>query len=157
MISGLKVIRNYITSDDENNILSAINQSSGYRHQGSYRNMIRLWVKAVHLPMMKSLCQRLLDDEGLTLKSHQSVLVNEYLPNQGIAPHIDAPEAGEKVAILGLMSSADLVFKRPNYNDVTITINPCDLVVLEGEVRHLWTHEIVKHQQRRYSIVFRNC
>lgn len=90
------------------------------------------------------------------------VIINEYIPGQGIAHHTDHYQFGPKIASLSLNSPANMVFAKDN-TKVEITLQPRSLVILEGQARTKWTHSIPARQrdngvQRgvRYSLTFRS-
>ncbi|HVI39141.1 MAG TPA: alpha-ketoglutarate-dependent dioxygenase AlkB [Anaerovoracaceae bacterium] len=82
------------------------------------------------------------------------VIVNEYLPGQGIAPHIDCqPCFGETVSSLSLLSSVRMNFYKrddPYAEDQSIMLEPKSLLILTGEARNAWTHSI---DRLRYDII----
>ncbi|KAL3932597.1 MAG: hypothetical protein SGPRY_000636 [Prymnesium sp.] len=71
-------------------------------------------------PWMQSICERLLDYAIFppTLPPN-SVALNEYTPNEGIAPHADGPIYAPRVAILSLFSPAVFRFygRQPELNN----------------------------------------
>ena len=96
----------------------------------------------------------------------EQMIVNEYLPGQGIANHIDhALHFGPVVASLSLCSG---VLMRFRYNDQEreLWLEPRSLLVLSGPARWAWSHGIAKRKGdvrdgarvlrgRRVSITFR--
>eukprot|EP01117_Protostelium_nocturnum_P014467 TRINITY_DN5504_c2_g1_i1.p1 TRINITY_DN5504_c2_g1~~TRINITY_DN5504_c2_g1_i1.p1 ORF type:complete len:658 (-),score=227.09 TRINITY_DN5504_c2_g1_i1:30-2003(-) len=71
------------------------------------------------------------------------VTVNEYLPGQGIAPHIDTHSAFEDgMASLSLDSQSVMEFEHPNGEKVAVYLPRRSLVILTGESRYVWTHGI---------------
>lgn len=104
--------------------------------------------------------------QGITAENFNQVIINEYQPGQGIAPHIDNPKFfGDVVCSLSLGSGANMTFEKGSEKrDVYLEVN--SLVVLEGEARHNWTHGISPRKTddvggkrvargRRVSITFR--
>jgi alkylated DNA repair dioxygenase AlkB len=84
------------------------------------------------------------------------VLVNEYLKGQRISAHIDhSSNFGPTIISLSLCSSGTLIYRKAG-ESIKIRVNPCDLVIMDGEARSKWSHELepVK-EQRRMSITFR--
>ena len=109
-------------------------------------------------------CLRLVERGAFEALPNQ-IGVNEYLPGQGIAPHVD--RHGGPVASLSLGSGCvmDLVslFDKPT---VSFWLAPRSLVVIKGEARSAWKHGIARRQKdvingmayrrrRRVSITFR--
>ncbi len=96
------------------------------------------------------------------------VIVNEYLPGQGISAHVDcAPCFGPVIASLSLGGSAEMVFrKRSTGERRRVILEPAMLLILSGEARYNWTHEIPARKSdviegvrrpriRRVSLTFR--
>ncbi|MEQ8433494.1 MAG: alpha-ketoglutarate-dependent dioxygenase AlkB [Oceanicaulis sp.] len=72
------------------------------------------------------------------------VIVNEYLPGQGISAHVDCePCFGPAVASLSLGGEVEMVFrKRSTDGRRSVILEPAMLLILTGEARYNWTHEI---------------
>jgi alkylated DNA repair dioxygenase AlkB len=97
------------------------------------------------------------------------VIANEYLPGQGISAHVDCePCFGETIASLSLLSTCEMVFRRAVTGERrSLMLAPGSLLVLKGEARYDWTHEIParsaddvdgekRPRGRRMSLTFRN-
>ncbi|MBX2853617.1 MAG: alpha-ketoglutarate-dependent dioxygenase AlkB [Rhodobacteraceae bacterium] len=107
-----------------------------------------------------------LADEGLFGAPPDQAIINEYLPGQGIAPHIDCePCFGPVIASLSLGGSCVMVFSREE-RKAPITLAPRSMVVMTGEARELWKHGIPARKSdpgpggsalrgRRVSVTFR--
>lgn len=113
------------------------------------------------------LARRLMSDEHFTNTPDQ-VIANEYLPGQGISKHVDCePCFGPVIASLSLLSPCEMVFRRLDGSArASILLEPRSLVILSGEGRYDWTHEIPARQSdlinglrhprgRRISLTFR--
>jgi len=96
------------------------------------------------------------------------VIVNEYLPGQGITAHIDCePCFGPEIATLSLGDEYPMVFTHTLTGEKREFRLPVgSLCVMSGEARYKWMHEIAKrksdalngvkkHRKRRISITFR--
>ncbi len=96
------------------------------------------------------------------------VIANEYMPGQGISAHVDCePCFGPVVASLSLLSPCEMVFRKlGSERKKGVILEPRSLVILSGEGRYGWTHEIparksdvidgVRHlRSRRVSLTFR--
>lgn len=71
-------------------------------------------------PWLKKLTQRICNQTGLFPSSINHVLINEYLPDQGIMPHQDGPAYFPVVAILSLQSPLVIDFTpHPRLKEVT--------------------------------------
>ncbi|MCH7904990.1 MAG: alpha-ketoglutarate-dependent dioxygenase AlkB [Armatimonadetes bacterium] len=106
---------------------------------------------------------------GFLGEQPDQAIVNEYLPGQGIAAHIDcAPCFGEESATLSLLDSYPMEFSRPSTDEsCTVWLAQRSLCVMAGECRWSWRHGIAKRKSdpvsgggrksrgRRVSITFR--
>jgi len=72
----------------------------------------------------------------------EQVIVNEYTPGQGIAPHIDSAAFGAVVMGLSLGGSAEIEFSRSGEQAKKLLLHHGDLLVMAGEGRGQWTHAI---------------
>ena len=93
-------------------------------------------------------------ENGLSTQTYQSISINEYLPGNSIAPHIDNRESGETIAIITLMGSAEIRFE---LDDIVydLLLEPGSLIQMRGDSRWKWNHSIPAVREKRYSIVFR--
>jgi alkylated DNA repair dioxygenase AlkB len=96
------------------------------------------------------------------------VIVNEYQPGQGIAPHIDRPDCfGDTVAGISLGAACLMQFSHPGSGRrLDLRLAPGSLFVLTGAARYQWRHGIAARKSdlvdgcrvprgRRVSITFR--
>ena len=107
--------------------------------------------------------KRLLDPQ----RPFEQAIINEYLPGQGIAPHIDRDCFGPVVATVSLGSAVNMDFCCDSTGAEYVQgLAPRSLVLLYDDARFKWRHGIAKRQsdtlngrrvkrQRRTSITFR--
>ena len=113
-------------------------------------------------------CERLHKDGVCSVQPDQ-VIVNEYLPGQGIASHIDRARCfGDPIIVISLGSSCIMDFTHDKTGEkIHKLLEPRSLYVLSGESRYDWLHGIRPrktdrilgekvHRGRRVSITFRN-
>lgn len=87
------------------------------------------------------------------------VIINEYLPGQGISPHIDCiPCFGEVICSLSLFSSYVMDFIKDK--KISMLLEPKSLLILSGSSRYDWKHGIAArktdiYNNSRISITFR--
>ncbi|MCL3883919.1 alpha-ketoglutarate-dependent dioxygenase AlkB [Marivita sp. GX14005] len=111
--------------------------------------------------------------ERMTTEGHfaalpDQVIVNEYMPGQGISAHVDCqPCFGDTIASLSLLSACMMRFaERCGAGRIDLPLPPRSLLVMCGAARHDWTHGIAarkndtvagrKHPRaRRLSLTFR--
>ena len=119
------------------------------------------------------LCQR-----GWFHRMPDQVIVNEYNPGQGIAPHVDRECFGPAVATLSLGDAWPMQFRAPDSDSshagqpeaatekIEIVLDIGSILVLRDDARHRWTHGIAPRQsdrrgrnrrwrERRVSVTFR--
>ena len=102
-------------------------------------------------------------------KTPDQVIVNEYLPGQGISAHIDCvPCFSDTIASLSLGSGAVMQFSNSKTGEKQERyLAPRSLVVLSGAARYDWQHSIPARKSdlvdgikiprgRRISLTFRN-
>ncbi|KAL5795584.1 hypothetical protein ACOSQ2_000404 [Xanthoceras sorbifolium] len=109
------------------------------------------------------------------------LIVNVYQPGEGICAHVDLMRFEDGIAIVSLESSCVMHFTRveeacaiekgeikdPPAAKIPIYLTPGSLVLMSGEARYLWKHEINRkpgfqmwegkelNQERRISITLR--
>lgn len=115
------------------------------------------------LPLASRLC-----NAGLIAEIPDQVIVNEYDPGQGIAPHVDCePCFGDTILSLTLGSGCIVDFAHTqNKAKHSVWLAPRSLMVMHGSARYDWTHGIAPRKSdiwmgqkisrgRRVSLTFR--
>ncbi|NRG17338.1 alpha-ketoglutarate-dependent dioxygenase AlkB [Rhizobiales bacterium] len=142
-------------------------QHYGYRYDYKARRVTRDSYLGPLPDWLTPLCERLANDGHFATPPDQ-VIVNEYLPGQGIAPHVDCePCFGETVASLSLGSGCVMDFTNVETGEaLSHYLEPRSLLVLSGEARYRWRHAIASRKSdpgpngrvargRRVSLTFR--
>ena len=175
-INGLTVVPEFINQELHDALLKEID-ALGWGQSGTMKRRVqqfgfayehqaqRVGNRAAPIPaFMNCLLDKLVPADLFGRKPTQ-VIVNEYLPGQGIGPHIDHPSFGPTVASLSLGSPA--VMELTLDDDVLgIKLDPRSIVVLKHEARYKWRHEIPMRRideingkqftrSRRVSLTFR--
>jgi alkylated DNA repair dioxygenase AlkB len=96
-------------------------------------------------------------------RQFDQLIVNEYVPGQGISAHTDASVFGACIVSVSLNSGVIMRFSRANHASVDVWLPPRSAVFLTGDARRLWKHAIaaVKSDKghgarsRRVSLTFR--
>ncbi|WP_343558106.1 alpha-ketoglutarate-dependent dioxygenase AlkB [Sphingobacterium sp.] len=178
-ILGLLYIPNFITRIEEKNLLSAINgeewlndlkrrvQHYGYKYDYRARSLnysmylgdLPNW----SIPLTKRILNKHFSDEN-----PDQLIVNEYLPGQGIANHVDCqPCFGETIFSLSLGSACVMDFVHvESKRIISLMLEPRSLLVMSDEARYKWTHGIAArksddyrgksyNRQTRVSLTFR--
>ncbi|MEU9114382.1 alpha-ketoglutarate-dependent dioxygenase AlkB [Streptomyces sp. NPDC048483] len=110
-----------------------------------------------------------LADEGVMDRQADQVIVNEYLPGQGISAHVDCvPCFGPVVAAVSLGSGCVMDFSDPGTGTKAgAPLAPGSLCVMTGPARFTWRHAIAARKSdpgpaggrvprgRRVSVTFR--
>ena len=180
-IHGLEYIENYISEADHYWLLARVNkqqwlgdlrrrvQHYGFKYDYRARKVSRDMrigelPKWLGLPVVYKL-----EKEGYMPEGIDQVIVNEYLPGQGIASHIDC-EPCFKDTIVSLSLGSGCVMNFTNASDkakkIPVWLAPRSIVVLSGEARHKWLHGIASRKwdewdghkymrERRVSLTFR--
>jgi alkylated DNA repair dioxygenase AlkB len=172
-IPGLAYVAEYITPAEEQAFAAAIDQGEwdtswerrrqlfggSYGSHASTTRAIPAWGQA--------LAQRLLE-EGLTAKPFDHLLVNEYLPGQGIAMHVDYEPYDRTVVSLSLLAPCVMDFRHVEAETRhSWLLARRSLLVLSDDARYHWQHGIARRKNdrwqgrvipraRRLSITFRS-
>lgn len=103
---------------------------------------------------------------GLLTEPPDQLIVNEYIPGQGITPHIDCePCFKERIVTVSLGSHCEMEFtpQDPERELRAIMLEPRSALLISGEARYRWKHSIRgrrsdhgRPRSRRVSLTFRN-
>ncbi len=170
-VPGLRHLPEYVSDDEERGLAEAIDalpwDTQWRRRRQPYGAGYGTRGAAPPVPDWgKRLADRLLAD-GITATPFDRMLVNEYLPGQGIALHRDYAPFGRTVASLSLLSPCvmDLRHRQTGRRERLLLL-PRSLLVLSDAARYDWEHGIAprKHDAwrglpvrrgRRLSVTFR--
>ena len=179
-IPGLQIITEYIDKTEEHSLIARIDrqpwlsdmqrrvQHYGFRYDYK-RHSIDLSMHLGNLPAWSQPLAESLHDNGFIAEVPDQLIVNEYLPGQGISPHVDCePCFGETIISLSLGSSCVMELSHLHSNTkMLFFLRRRSLLVLSGEARYDWKHGIpprksdvidgrIIPRQRRISMTFRN-
>jgi len=177
---GLELVLDFITEEEEKALMERIDQQPwsdalkrrvqhyGWRYNYAHRQV----TPADRLGPLPDWLQDLTDRVHArhTGETPDQVIINEYLPGQGISAHIDLPSAfGPTVATLSLGHAVFMQFtpQKSPQAPVQLLLPRRSLCILRGDSRYKWTHAIVaRHndrvngtlvpRQRRMSVTFRS-
>lgn len=135
-------------------------QHYGFRY--NYRDRSRGELLGPVPPPLAALGQRL-QRQFHTLPLEQ-VIVNEYVPGQGIGAHVDQPDLfGPVVLSASLGSPCVMHFTRAGQDTYVQPLAPRSVVVLREAARYEWQHAIPARREdegvlrtRRVSLTFRS-
>lgn len=115
---------------------------------------------------LQDIAQRIYDETGLFDRIPEQVIVNEYLPGQGIGTHIDHPGFGPAIATVSLLDDWEMDFS-PNWRDQSpALLTQGSAAFFTGPARNRWQHGIParrhepspngqRRRSRRISLTFR--
>jgi hypothetical protein len=172
-ISGLTYVPLYVGQDEEEALRAAIDgevwdTTWGRRRQpygASYGR--RAGLERPIPPWGAALAKRLVYD-GVAHRPFDQMLVNEYLPGQGIALHRDYEPFDRTVVSISLLAPCVLDLRHQgDGRRESLLLEPRSLLVLSDEARYKWEHGIAGRKtdrwqgvriprKRRLSITFRS-
>jgi len=151
---GLKIIEDFLSKEEEKSLLDKI-ENGGWEGDGEKIRRVQQFgvrydykthqvdheAKAPEIPkFLHFLIERISPFISTAIRQ---VFVNEYVHHQGIGPHIDPPDTfGPEIFGVSLGSPAVMRFSREEYDNVNVLLNPRSLLIMSGESRYLWKHEI---------------
>jgi alkylated DNA repair dioxygenase AlkB len=152
----------------ENSLMRRV-QQYGYRYDYKNRTIGKAdWLGP--LPEWTARTKALFHQQNVFEACTDQMIVNEYLPGQGIASHIDRTTCfGETIAILSLGSPIIMDFAHAYSQDKSeVLLESCSLLVLKGPARYEWKHGIAARKtdrfqgdsfkrERRISLTFRTA
>lgn len=179
-IKGLQYIPNFITKVEHDYLLSEIDkqlwlndlkrrvQHYGYKYDYKFHR-INHSMKIANLPdWLNSFAYRLFE-KGIFAEIPDQVIVNEYLPGQGITDHIDCPPCFSDT-VVSLSLGSECVMNLTNKDDpeekIPYLLQKNSIIILKEDARYNWKHGI-KHvkadnyngrkiiRERRVSLTFR--
>ncbi|WP_433472889.1 alpha-ketoglutarate-dependent dioxygenase AlkB [Spirillospora sp. CA-142024] len=176
---GLRYLPGWLTPGEERDLAGRIDaagwseelrrrvQHYGHRYDYGRRGLHKDEPVAPLPPWARDLARRLADEEHFDAVPDQ-VIVNEYEPGQGIAPHVDCvPCFGPVVASVSLLSACVMEFTEPDGGTrVPVRLEQRGLCVMTGPSRFTWRHGIAARKTdpgadgrvprgRRVSVTFR--
>jgi alkylated DNA repair dioxygenase AlkB len=103
---------------------------------------------------------------GVLLEPPDQLIVNEYIPGQGISAHVDCePCFKDRIVTISLGSACEMDFRALDETGghVALMLQPRSALLISGPARYLWTHAIRgrksdhgRARARRVSLTFRN-
>jgi alkylated DNA repair dioxygenase AlkB len=149
-ISGLSYFPEYVTSNEEADLLW---DSSWARRRQFYGKTYGEGT-SVGTPVpdwAHFLIVRTQHDE-LTERPFDQMLVNEYLPGQGIALHRDYEPFDRTVASLSLLAACVMDFRHiDSGRRESLLLAPRSLLVLSDDARYRWEHGIARRKTDRWQ------
>ena len=179
-IYGLSYKSEFITDSEQDELIKKIDdqpwlndlrrrvQHFGYKYDYKARRIDKS-MKIADLPDWMMTYAKKLYDKNIFPDIPDQVIVNEYIPGQGIASHIDCePCFSDTVASLSLISRCVMNLTDKDKPDTVYDylLEPRSLIILQNDARFQWMHGIkplkndkyfekVIPRERRISLTFR--
>ena len=163
-INGLKYIPNFITRAEEKNLINSINSATWlkdlkrrvqhYGYKYDYRaRALNYSMYLGDLPEWTAPFIKRIRRENLIKEDPDQLIVNEYLPGQGIANHVDCqPCFDETIFSLSLGSTCLMDFVNIQSKDeMALLLEPRSLLVMTSEARYGWSHGIAGRKSDEYK------
>ncbi|MBB19848.1 MAG: hypothetical protein CMP20_10365 [Rickettsiales bacterium] len=154
-VPGLVFIKEFVSFDEEQELVENIdaedwfeafpgkNKSRRVQHYGFEYDYKQRTVKPTEpMPEWAIDVATKIDADA----QFDQLIVNEYLPGQGITPHTDAICFGPKIASLSLGSHCVMRFTKET-KVVDVYLPRRSLVVLTGPARSQWKHQILSRKE----------
>ena len=179
-VPGLGVIENFLTPEEQADCVLRVDAVAGQwrndlsrrvQHYGwRYDYKARAITPDMHIgalpEWLSGLAHKLYDETGLFDRKPEQVIVNEYLPGQGIAMHVDHPGFGPTVCTVSLLDDWEMDFSNNWKDRRPALLQRGSCVLLTGDARSVWQHGIAprktevvggsrRSRRRRLSLTFR--
>ena len=156
-ISGLVLMNDFITMEQEKELLEFIDSPEntwndmlkrrtmhfGYEYNYNKKGSL---TNAKEIPeQFKWLVDSIFDRIGDKNQPINQIIINEYLPGQGISSHIDANSFGDIIVSVSLGTDAIMEFSKVTMTStkkVNVLLKRCSAIFLSGESRYNWRHSI---------------
>jgi len=154
-VPGLSYVVGYVSGPEEARLLAAVDaapwqsdlkrrvQHYGYRYDYKARKVEPSMYLGPLPDWAQSPASRLVSD-GYMAAPPDQLIVNEYLPGQGITPHVDCiPCFGPVVCSITLGSPCVMTLSAVEGDGAeSLRLERGSLLVLAGEARYKWRHAI---------------
>lgn len=176
MISGLTYIEDFIPPDEQEKLVQYIEQQPwstelkrrvqhyGYRYDYKSKSVTADFYLGSLPEIFQNIANQLVVS-GLVSETPDQVIVNEYMPGQGIALHVDCvPCFGAEIASISLLSVYPMRLRSFDRSleeqEIFLGLGSC--LILKGDARYCWSHGIRSRASdngikrgRRISLTFR--
>jgi len=174
---GLALVKRFIEEQACDRFLSEVDsgawsselkrrvQHFGYRYD--YRRKRPSLLNAAPFPNWAIELVNAIKASRVSNQNFDQLIVNEYLPGQGIAPHIDRASFDNEIISISLGSACAMTFsKLGSHHIYSLLLEAGDLLLIRDQARHQWRHGIEARKTdqwqgkkirrgRRVSLTFR--
>jgi alkylated DNA repair dioxygenase AlkB len=175
-IDGLAIHEDFLTPAEETKLLQSIDKepwntklSRRTQHYGhAYDYASKATTEALPIPGWCAFAMDRLVERGILAALPDQMIVNEYVPGQGIYAHVDDPRSfADGIVSLSLGSPVIMDFVRGNEKDKKgekqeVALPRRSVLSLSGPARYEWRHGIASRKSdhgvkrtRRVSLTFR--
>lgn len=175
-IKGLGYVRDFLSATDQVRILEDVDsrpwqddlrrrvQHYGYKYDYKSRSVDPSMFVGPLPPFAQEVSHRLLE-QGLVEELPDQMIINEYLPGQGISAHIDCePCFKNTIVTISLGSACEMDFINVDSGEEQpIRLETGSALILRDQARYQWMHRIKPRKadagvprKRRVSLTFRN-
>ncbi len=171
-VPGLNLLRDWLTEDEERSLLEHIDASTwnttlkrrtqhyGYEYKYAGGSVT---TTADPIPDWITPYINRLVEQGILVDAPDQVIINEYHPGQGIAPHTDNTHLfADGIVSVSLGSDIVMDFTLTNGTAIAMTLPRRSMLSLHKDARYKWKHGIAhrytdggKARGRRVSLTFR--
>tara|TARA_B100000925_G_C22007636_1_gene474440 strand:+ start:2110 stop:2673 length:564 start_codon:yes stop_codon:yes gene_type:complete len=177
-IKGLKIIRNFITRNEEIELLNIMKNIEWNgtllrksRHFGyNYNYKTKTITKDDYIGNLPEWSEKYISrmlKNDLINKYPNQITVNRYLPGEGIAAHIDVPDIFDNDLYSISLGSGCNIILESEYKKEEYYIEPRTFMLFRDQARYEYTHCIKRlkydiigdrevQRNTRYSVTFRN-
>lgn len=166
-ISGLSLYYDFITKDEESNLLANINKNEwlsdlkrrvqhyGYKYDYKARRLDQSYFIGDIPKWMVFLSDRMQVKKLISFNPDQAI-INEYVDDQGIAAHIDCePCFGDTIISISLGGQCVMNFQKEvntkEQDKIQLLIPPRTLIIMKKESRYNWYHSIPARKTDRFN------
>ncbi|GLH03731.1 Putative alkylated DNA repair protein alkB-like protein 8 [Gryllus bimaculatus] len=155
---GSVVLENFVNETEEEILLHCIDWGTsdsgqhlkhrrvihyGYEFQYHNNNINKDEPLKDKIPEECSVLFDRLKQMGYITSCPDQLTINQYLPGQGIPPHIDTHSACEGTILsLSLGSSVIMEFKHRDGRSMSLLLPQRSMLIMSGEARYAWSHGI---------------
>ncbi|CAM4365739.1 Alkylated DNA repair dioxygenase AlkB [Pedobacter westerhofensis] len=176
-VPGLFIYPDFIDEKREQELLSEIDSQTwivDYSRRLQYygfRNELEkpysLIPFPVPMPLQISQLSYEIVEQGILLEQPDQVIINEYVPGEGIKPHKDRNYYENQICGVNLGSSCIMRFiQEKEMQVIDLEIPRRSLYLMQDDARKKWSHGIpprkkdningnIQHRERRVSITYR--
>jgi alkylated DNA repair dioxygenase AlkB len=181
IIEGMSYISDWITENEHDTLLNEIDkmpwettlkrrvQQYGYRYDYRKAKNMVMSHKENYIGPLPEFLQNIairLHQENIFTDIPDEILVNEYMPGQGIANHVDCLPCFSDVVVSLSLGSQCIMDLKKDTDTVYKHLEKNSILILSGESRYLWSHGIRTNKSdiingkwvprtRRVSVTFR--